>query len=241
MEKEKEELFDEKDFTEEEEPFAGEKTALEKAFFAFAEAAGKKPEEIEEILRKGMEFDEISRKYGKAKEDSGIFEKLAEIRGISGEEMRNEILWALEKAVTEKAVFEIMEENPGMNRETARELALYRRNAEKPEKKEPENKIAEKLRELDEFIERHSDENIRFLDNSVIGEWEKGIPLETAFEKYTAVLKNSELSAEIEKMKKEQIRKGQGDYAREHSPGSAAAFMKKEAADDFVAELFKEY
>ena len=66
--------------------------------------------------------------------DSEIFEKLAEIRGISKDEMKDEILWALEKAVFEKSIGEIMAANPGMNRETAKELALFRLELKKEKK-----------------------------------------------------------------------------------------------------------
>lgn len=241
MEKEKEEIFDERDVHQEEELFEDEKAALKEAFFAFAKAAGKKPEEISGILRKGMEFDGMNEKYGKAKGDSEIFEKLAEIRGISAEEMKNEILWALEKAQTEKAIREIMAENPGMNRKTAKELADLRRKAEKPLAQKPENTAKERLSELDKFIAKHSGEKIETLAESVIAEWENGIPLETAFEKYMAVLKNTELSSEIEKLKNEQRAEAMKKYAREHTTGSANSAAGASPADEFIEELFKEY
>lgn len=240
MEKEKDELFDEKDIHQEE-LFEDGRAALREAFFAFAKAAGKTPEEITDILRKGMEFDSVSEKYGKSKADSEIFEKLAEIRGISGEEMKNEILWALEKAQIEKAVREIMAENPGMNRKTAAELAGFRKKAEKPVDEKPENRLKEKLRELDEFIARHSGEKVEALAESVIAEWESGIPLETAFEKYTAVSKNAELSSEIEKLRNEQRAEAMKKYAREHTTGSATSAAGVSVADEFIEELFKEY
>ena len=113
-------FFGEEEFEHEEEKNEhGENSAFEKALLDFAKAFGKEPEEIAKILKKGEEFDELSEKFGKAKGDSEIFEKLAEIRGISKEEMKEEILWALEKATFEKEVSEILEANPGMNRETA--------------------------------------------------------------------------------------------------------------------------
>ena len=63
---------------------------------------------LEEVENQEKEKTE---KEEKKNEDSEIFEKLAQIRGISKEEMKNEILWALEKAETEKAVQEILEGN----------------------------------------------------------------------------------------------------------------------------------
>ena len=85
---------------------------------------------VSELLEEAEnEKKEKTEKEEKKKEDSEIFEKLAQIRGISKEEMKNEILWALEKAETEKAVQEILEGNPGMNRETAKELAKFRKEA----------------------------------------------------------------------------------------------------------------
>ena len=53
---------------------------------------------LEEVENQEKEKNE---KEEKKNEDSEIFEKLAQIRGISKEEMKNEILWALEKAETE--------------------------------------------------------------------------------------------------------------------------------------------
>ena len=219
-----------------------EKSEQEKALFVFAKALGKEPEEIAEILKKGEEFDELSEKFGKAKGDSEIFEKLAKIRGISKEEMKDEILWALEKAVFEKTVFEILEANPGMNRKTAEELANFRLEVKKAKQEEPEEKASEAmLFELENFLSKHSGEGIEKLSNGVIEEWESGIPLETAFEKFRLFKEKEELFEEVGKLKKEIEKEAHKNYIKEHSTGSATSAVGVTGLDEFVAGLFKEY
>lgn len=240
---EDENFFSEEDFEHGEEIFEHEeKEALKAAFFAFAKAAGKEPEEIAEILKKGSQFDELSEKFGKTKSDSEIFEKLAGIREISKEEMKEEILWALEKATTEKMVSEIMEANPGMNRKTAKELANFRLELKKGENKTEETDRNEAmLSELEKFLLKHSGEGIEKFPGGVVADWESGIPLETAFEKHRLFSENEKLFSEIEKLKNEKAKENHRNYAREHSPGSAATAAGKAAIDEFVEGLFKEY
>ena len=192
-------------------------------------------EEVENQEKEKIEKEE------KKNEDSEIFEKLAQIRGISKEEMKNEILWALEKAETEKAVREILEGNPGMNRETARELAKFRKEAKKPKEEKKEDKNREKLSELDEFILKHSEEALRTLANSVIEEWEGGIPLETAFEKYRAIEEKKKLFEEVEKLRNEKTKEEQKKHAKEFGPGSAVSAAGIFGIDEFAEGLFKEY
>ena len=236
-----ENFFGDEEF-EEEETEQTENSVFEKALLDFAKALGKNPEELSEILKKGEEFDKLSEKLGKTKGDSEIFEKLAEIRGISKEEMKEEILWALEKAVFEKAVSEIIEANPGMNRATAKELANFRLEVKKAKQQKPEEDANEKmLFELEKFIAAHSGEGIEKLPNKIIEEWEGGIPLETAFEKQRLFKENRKLLEEIEKMKNEKEKEAFKNYAREHSPGSATSAAGTVAIDEFVEGLFKEY
>ena len=242
-----ENFFGEEKF-EEEEPFEKEEEKLEngkeelfKAAEVFAKAFEKKPEEILEIFGKGLEFDGISEELGKAKNDSEVFEKLAQIRGISKDEMKEEILWALEKAVLEKSIAEIMAANPGMNRENAKELATFRLEVNKAKKEEQDDGSEAMLSELENFLARHSGEGIEKLDNGIVEEWERGIPLETAFEKFRLGKEKEELLKEVEKMKKEQTREAQKNYAREHSTGSATSAAGISGLDEFVEGLFKEY
>ena len=233
---------DEEPFEHEEAKDEHENKAFEKAVLELAKVLGKKPEELSEILKKGEEFDGLSEKFGKTKEDSEIFEKLAEIRGISKEEMKEEILWALEKATTEKAVNEIMAANPGMNRETAKELANFRLELKKVKAEKPEEDRNEAmLYELEKFLSKHSGEGIERISNGVLEEWEGGIPLETAFEKNRLFKENERLFAEIEKMKNEKIKEAQKIYAREHAPGSGTSAAGISGFDEFVEGLFKEY
>ncbi|MBQ7875582.1 MAG: hypothetical protein IJ306_10605 [Oscillospiraceae bacterium] len=174
--------------------------------------------------------------------DSAIFEKLAEIRGISKAEMKEEILWAMERAGIEKLAEEIMEENPGMNRKTAEELAKFRLDVKKVKREEPKDeKWGEKLKELDGFLSKHSGEAIEKLASAVVEEWESGIPLETAFEKNRLFRENERLLAELEQMKEEKEREAHRAYAREHGPGSATSAAGLAVRDEFIEGLFKEY
>ncbi len=197
---------------------------------------------VSELLEEaGTEEKEKNKKEEKKDEYSEIFEKLAQIRGIPKEEMKNEILWALEKAETEKAVREILEGNPGMNRETAKELAKFRKEAKKPKEEKKEEKSREKLSELDEFILKHSEEALLTLANSVIEEWEGGIPLETAFEKYRATEEKKKLFEELEKLRNEKTKEEQKKYAKEFGPRSAVSAAGIFGIDEFAEGLFKEY
>ena len=233
---------DEELFEHEETKDEHENKAFEKAVFELAKVLGKKPEEVSEILKKGEEFDGLSEKFGKAKDDSEIFEKLAEIRGISKEEIKEEILWALEKATIEKTVGEIMAANPGMNRETAKELANFRLGLKKMKAEKPEEDRNEAmLSELENFLSKHSGEGIEKISSGVLEEWEGGIPLETAFEKFRLFKENEELLAEVEKFKREKEKEAQKIYAREHAPGSGTSAAGISGFDEFVEGLFKEY
>ena len=156
--------------------------------------------------------------------------------------MKEEILWALEKATTEKTVNEIMAANPGMNRETAKELANFRLELKKMKAEKPEEDRNEAmLSELENFLANHSGEGIEKISNGVLEEWEGGIPLETAFEKNRLFKENEKLFAEIEKMKNEKIKEAQKIYAREHAPGSGTSAAGISGLDEFVEGLFKEY
>ena len=178
----------------------------------------------------------------KDKSDSEILEKFAEFSGFSKEEMKEKILWVMEKAGIEKLAEEIMEENPGMNRKNAEELARFRLDAKKVKKEEPKDENwGEKISELDAFLCSHSGETIEKLAEAVVEEWESGIPLEIAFEKNRLVLENARLSAEIEQMKAEAERAQHKAYAKEHSPGSATSAAGIAVKDEFVEGLFKEY
>lgn len=211
---------------------------------AFAKGMGKTPGEIIDIYQKGCCFDALMKRYLAAKGDTDAFEKIAGIRGIGKDELKAEIIGVLENAKMEKAIREIEEANPGMNRETAEELAKFRLAVKKPKERaeNPENKkIREKLREIDAFMAKHSGEGIETLDNSVIEEWEGGVPLESAFGRYLLLMENKKLLGEMENLKNRMARDDQKNYAREHSSGSAASAAGKVKLDEFIEGLFKEY
>ena len=219
--------------------FSADKKAVE----AFAKAVGRRPEEVIRIYENGCRYEKVFEELLEARKDSESFEKLAKLRGLSKEKMKAEIFGAIEKAKTEKIVEKLMEENPGMNRETAVELAKFRINAKKPEAKEKEADMTEKLeamlREMEIFASRHRD--IENLDNEVIEEWEKGVPLEKAFLNFYAEAEKKKLIDEIEKMKLEKEKNERKAYMKEHSPGSATSAAGTAVKDAFIEGLFKEY
>ena len=228
-------------------PEYGKKIRVPKeAVMAFAKAMGKDVGEIIEIYQKGCCFDELMRRFAEAKRDSAAFEKIAGIRGIGKEEIREEILGVLENARLEKSAMEIMEANPGINKETAEELAKFRLEARKPQKEEnseskKQREIREKLREIDAFMANHVPEGIETLDNSIIDEWEGGIPLEKAFGSFMLMQENKKLLEEIEKMKQGKAIDDQRSYAREHSAGSVYSPAQSAKLDEFIEGLFREY
>ena len=218
----------------------------EEAVAAFAKAAGKSVGEVIEIYQKGCCFDELARRCKAAEKDSDAFEKIAGIRGIEKEELKEEILSVIEKARFEKAVALIEEENPGIAKEVAEELAKFRlgekgNEPQKNERHEKEKRLVEKIRELDLFAEKHSPEGVKTLDRSIVDEWEKGLPLEKAFYNYLLISENKKLLEEIENMKKGRAIEDQKVYAKAHSPGSVSSPAGNAKLDEFIEGLFKEY
>ena len=207
-------------------------------------------EDEEEIALEIFEHGEMSTvqenekedENGNKESDSELLERFAEFSGISKQEMKEKIIWAMERAGIEKLASEIMAENPGMNRKNAEELAKFRLDSQKVKKEEPkEEDWSGKLRELDGFLCRHSGESIEKLAGAVIEEWESGIPLEIAFEKNRLLLENARLSSELEQMKEEKAREEHKAYAKEHGPGSATSAAGLAVKDEFIEGLFKEY
>ena len=229
------------DFVEHGKTFSANRKALEELAKAFC----RKPEEIIRIYENGCRFEKVMKELEEAKKDSETFEKLAKMRGISKEEMKAEILGALEKAKLDSIIEKLMAENPGMNSETAGELAKFRLFAERPEKPEKKENRAEKiegmLREMEIFSAKHRGEGIESLDNPVIEEWEKGIPLEKAFANFRFAKEREKLLAEMEQMKLEKEKLERRDYLKKHSPGSAVSASGNTVIDAFVEGLFKEY
>ncbi len=216
--------------------------SLEEALEQLAKATGKTPEETAALWKLGCEKGEKADELAEAREDTAVFEQLAEIRGISKKEMREEILWALEKANTEKLIAEICEANPGMNRKTAEELARFRLEAAKGKKnEEPKEDWGLKLKELDEFLALHKGEALEKLAAEVVEQWEGGLPLEEAFTKHRLGKENAKLLEEIEAMKAAKLLEEQKAYAKKNSPGSAVSSAESARMDDFVAGLFREY
>ena len=205
------------------------------------ESIEKEPEKAAEIWKKGLEAEKILDELNGAKEELEIFERLSEIRGIPKEEIKEEILWALEKAETEIGIAAIMEENPGMNRKTAEELFSFRKGMRKKDEEKEKNGWDEKLKELDEFLARHYEEKIDKFDKEVVDEWESGIPLEKAFEAVRLIKENQRMIEEMEILKEEAEKAKSKAYAREHSSGSATSGAGVLKQDEFIEGLFREY
>ncbi len=239
---EKENEHGDYDFSEHGKIFSAPKAAVEE----FAAAVGRKPEEVIRIYENGCRFEKVMKELEEAKKDSESFEKLAAMRGISKEKMKAEIFGAIEKARLEAIIEKLMAENPGMNKETAGELAKFRLGEEKPKaaEKKKENaaeKIEAMLREMDIFAAKHKNEGIQSLDNGVIEEWEKGIPLEKAFENFRFAKERERLLAEMEQMKLEKEKLERAEYLKKHSPKSAVSASGTTVIDAFVEGLFREY
>ena len=97
------------------------------------------------------------------------------------------------------------------------------------------------LFELEKFLAKHSGEGIEKLPNETVEEWEKGIPLETAFEKYRAIEEKKKLFEEVEKLRSEKTKEEQKKHAKEFGPGSAVSAAGIFGIDEFAEGLFKEY
>ena len=220
---------------------------------SFARATGRKVEDVIDIYQKGCGFDALNRRYEEAKADSEIFAKLANLRGITVEEAKNEVFAYAEKIPLDLMANQIRQENPGISQKTAEELAKFRIGAQKPKAEAPAAQQQDteenegRLRELDIFMANHPE--VATLKNEILEAWKNSnVPLEEAYQNF----KNAErvrekdekianLEAEIESLKKEKTKETQKAYAKEHSPGSAKTASGKVMQDEFIAGLFGEY
>lgn len=222
--------------------FSAPKEAVE----AFAKAVGRSVENIIDVYQKGCNYDKLNEKLSAALKDSEAFEKIAAMRNMQKDALREELLASLDKAEIDKAVARIKDENPGISEETARELAKFRLNEQKPkaepvkEESEDSEETAARLREVEMFQANHPE--LGTLPNEVIELWEKsGISLEKAFEGFQNKNKVEELEKKIAALEKENMKKEQKVYAKETSPGSANSAAGKPAVDPFVEGLFAKY
>lgn len=223
--------------------FSAPKEAVE----AFAKAVGRSSESLIDVYQKGCNYDKLKAQLDEAKKDGEIFEKLGAVRGITAQQAKEELLANVERIPVEEMVKQILGENPGMNKETAKELARFRIEQQKPKaeagKIEEEGSSEEtegRLREIEMFQAKHPE--LLELPNEVIEIWkESGISLEKAYEGFVDKIKISELEKKIAELEKGNKLKEQKDYAAGHSPGSATTAAGKPAVDEFVEGLFKEY
>lgn len=226
---------------------AGKKfSAPKEAVEAFAKAVGRDVNNLIDIYQKGCNYDKLNDKLSSALKDSEAFEKIAAMRNMQKDALREELLASLDKAEIDRVVAKIKSENPGITEETARELAKFRLNEQKP-KAEPVKEVednseetAARLREVEMFQANHPE--LPALPNEVIELWEKtGISLEKAFEGFQNKNKVEELEKKIAALEKENMKKEQKAYANETSPGSATSAAGTVDVDEFVEGLFKEY
>ena len=216
-----------------------------KAAESLATALGLTPEKLIEVYQKGCGFDAQKARLEAAQKDTEMLNKLAGIRNVKPEELRNDILSQLEKIPYDNALEQIKRENPELPEKIAEELAKYRVAAEKPKAeptKEPVEENEEtsaRLREVEMFEANHPE--LGKLPNEVVAKWEKsGISLEEAYENFRIKTEKAELEKELAEMKKEKAEAEQKKYAKEHSPGSGKTGAGV-VLDEFAAGLFAEY
>lgn len=216
----------------------------------FAKALGIGVDKLIDIYQKGCAFDTQKEKLEAAKGDAAVIEKLAQLRGITANDLRNEISAQIEKIPLDNAVKQIKAEFPGIPESAAQELAKARigKEEEKPSSQEPETdeKVTEekaaRLREVQLFVANHAAEGITDLPNEVIDIWEKsGISLEKAYESFKNSEKVKELEKKIAAFEKEKAMEKQKNYAKEHSSGSASSAAGQQKMDEFIEGLFKTY
>ena len=213
---------------------------------AFAKAVGRNIENLVDVYQKGCNYDKLNERYAEALKDSEALEKLAIARSLNKEALRAEVLATLEESKINEVVAEIKEKNPGISEETAKELAKFRIEQQKPKaedvkegSEQDSEETAARLREIEMFQARHPE--LSELPNEVIELWKtSGIPLEKAYKGFQDGIKVSELEKELAELKKENIKKEQKVYAREHTPGSATNSAGKAPIDPFVEGLFAE-
>ena len=232
-------------FVEHGKQFSVPKAAAER----LAGALGLTPNQLIDIYQKGCAFDGQKAKLEAAKNDTQVIEKLAQLRGITSDDLRREINNQIEEIPMKQALEQIKRENPGISEETARELAKFRAEAKKPKAEEQkeqeagfdEEETAARLREVEIFTAKHAAEGITKLPNEVIEIWEKsGIPLEAAYESFANKARAEELEKKIVALEKEKAATEQRNYAKDHSPGSSSS-AKAKPVDEFVEGLFKNY
>lgn len=220
--------------------FSIPKEALE----GFAAAVGRESADLIDIYQKGCNYDRLKARNEGLSKKAEVIDRIAEMRGISTEELVRETLSFVDEIPLKKMMNEIREKNPGLDEKTAEELARYRleKNAPKaPEKKaetDDSERTAAKLREIEMFRAKHSGEGIENLPNEVIDAWEKtGIDLEEAFGNFMAKEKARELEKKNAELERENRLLKEKRYASEHTAGSASSAAGKTERDPFLEGL----
>lgn len=213
-----------------------------------AQALGIGVDKLIDIYQKGCAFDSQKEKLEAAKNDAEVIEKLAQLRGITGDELRNEINAQIEKIPLDNALAQIKAEFPGIPENAAAELAKARvskteaKPPETPKTEENTEEKAARLREVEMFTAKHAAEGITKIPNEVIDIWEKSrISLEKAYESFKNSEKVKELEKKIAVFEKEKAMAEQKNYAKEHSSGSASSAAGVQKTDEFIEGLFKTY
>lgn len=213
---------------------------------AFAKAVGRTVEDFIDVYQKGCNYDALKAKFDAREKDSSFFEKVAEERGVSAEQIRDEMAASISKVGFERIVAQIKDEIPGIPDAAAEEIAKFRSEQAKP-KAEPKpqgtedsEENAARLRELDIFMANHPE--ITTMDNKAIENWQKsGISLEEAYSNFRMKEENEQLKEQIAALEKEKQKKEQKAYAVGHSTGSAGSFVGEPVKDPFIEGLFADY
>ena len=203
-----------------------------KALSAFAEAVGKKPEEVIDLYQKGCGFDGVSQRLSAAKEDSDLIGACARFAGLTENAVRERLAEILDKAPVERRRKEILERNPGLSEEDAERFA----KAEVREESAKREKISGKIREIDAFMESHP--GVTAVPEEVKTAFENGTPLRDAYENWALRQQVDALRQELFEAKTGKTKADQADYAHTHAAGSAQSAVGTEGRDLFLEGLF---
>lgn len=240
------------DFVEHGKTYSFDKNALE----SLAGAVGRSGEEFVDLYQKGCGFDALNDRYQEAKKDSELIESLAKIRGLDPAAFRAEIARTAERIPVENFKRNIKAQNPNITDEEAERWALSevenQRNREKDSEEARareqeqgraarETEDAEnKLREIKIFQAAHKELGPDAeIDDSVVEAFQRGVPLEDAYQNFLLKKQNEELAAKLAAAEKQNTQAKQSQYNRETSPGSAASAAGAREEDPFVEGLFE--
>lgn len=215
----------------------GQKYFVEKdALARFAEAVGKKPEEVIDLYQKGCGFESLNRRLEASQKDSALIESYRASRDLSEEDARAELSELCRRLPLRKRAAELKEQSPGLSDAEAERIASLERESADRENRAQDRFREEKAREIESFSAAHPE--ITSLSNEIVEAFDSGVPLEEAYrswalQKQVETLQKELCEAKLGKTKAEQI-----GYAKQHSAGSAKSAAGTVPKDPFLEGLF---